>query len=74
MSPEAEELTPRGRHAFDFEPMPPGPKPLVNLKRNPNGTNDLGTLVGDYRNPILKPEAVEIVKKHGEISLNGHAS
>ena len=28
-------------------------------------------LVGDYANPILKPEAAEIVKRHGEISLSG---
>ena len=27
--------------------------------------------VGDYTNPILKPEAAEIVRKHGEISLTG---
>jgi hypothetical protein len=64
---------PWGRHAFNFEPMPSGPQPLVNLIRKPDGTNDLGTLVGDYRNPILKPEAAEAVKKHGEISLSGHA-
>jgi len=28
-------------------------------------------LVGDYTNPILKPHAAEVVKKHGEISLSG---
>jgi hypothetical protein len=27
--------------------------------------------VGDYTNPILKPEAAEIVKKHGEIEFGG---
>ena len=27
--------------------------------------------VGDYTNPILKPQAAEVVKKHGEISLTG---
>jgi hypothetical protein len=30
-------------------------------------------LVGDYSNPILKPEAAEIVRKHGELELNGGA-
>ena len=30
-------------------------------------------LIGDYTNPILKPEAAEIVKKRGEISLSGVA-
>jgi hypothetical protein len=28
-------------------------------------------LVGDYTNPILKPQAAEVVTKHGEISLAG---
>ena len=64
---------PWGRHAFNFEPMPSGPQPLVNLSRNPNGTNNLGTLVGDYHNPILKPEAAAVVKQHGDMSLSGHA-
>ena len=27
--------------------------------------------VGDYTNPILKPQAAEVVKKHGEIELSG---
>jgi hypothetical protein len=27
--------------------------------------------VGDYSNPILKPQAAEVVKKHGEIELSG---
>lgn len=30
-------------------------------------------LVGDYTNPILKPEAAEIVRKHGELELHGGA-
>lgn len=64
---------PWGRHAFNFEPLPSGPQPLVNLNRNPDGTNNLGTLVGDYRNPILKPDAAEVVRQHGEMSLSGHA-
>ena len=64
---------PWGRHAFNFEPLPSGPQPLVNLNRNRDGTNNLGTLVGDYRNPILKPEAAAVVKQHGEMSLSGHA-
>jgi hypothetical protein len=28
-------------------------------------------LIGDYTNPILKPEAAQIVKKAGEIALAG---
>jgi hypothetical protein len=39
--------------------------------REPTGEGRLTQLVGDYTNPILKPPAAEIVKKHGEISLIG---
>jgi hypothetical protein len=62
---------PWGRNAFNFEPMPSGPRPLVNLARVPSGTNDPGKLVGDYHNPILKPDAAEIVRRNGEISIAG---
>jgi len=64
---------PWGRNAFSFEPLPDGPQPLINLKRGANGGSDLGQLVGDYRNPILRPEIAEVVKKNGEISISGHA-
>jgi hypothetical protein len=53
-----------------FEPLRSGPTSLVNRSRR-NGIADLLQLVGDYTNPILKPEAAEVVKKHGEISLHG---
>ena len=62
-----------GRNSFGLEPLAAGPVPLVNLKRLKNGTSDGQALVGDYRNPILKPEAAEIVKKRGEVSLSGNA-
>jgi len=54
-----------------FEPLPSGPTALVNRSRRPNGTGDILKLAGDYANPILKPEAAEIVKSHGELGLNG---
>jgi len=53
-----------------FEPLASGPTSLVNLSRR-GITSDNRQLVGDYRNPILKPEAAEIVRKHGEMSLAG---
>src|SRR5262249_33228371 len=31
-------------------------------------------LVGEYTNPILKPQAAEFVKKHGEMELSGAGS
>ena len=54
-----------------FEPMPSGPTSLVNRMRRPNGTGDVLKLVGDYTNPILKPEAAEVVKMHGALGLKG---
>jgi hypothetical protein len=54
-----------------FEPLPSGPTALVNRSRRENGTGDILKLDGDYTNPILKPQAAEVVKKHGELGLNG---
>ena len=47
-----------------------GPGPVTNRSRR-NGRRDIYQYVGEYTNPILKPEAADIVKKHGEISLTG---
>ena len=38
---------------------------------SPNGVSNVYELVGDYTNPILKPEAAKIVKQNGEISRKG---
>jgi hypothetical protein len=54
-----------------FEPLASGPTALVNRSRRPDGTGNNRQLVGDYTNPILKPEAAEVVKKHGELERNG---
>src|ERR1041385_4032426 len=61
------------RTTFGYDLPPPGvtPSPLRNLARRANGTSEAFKLVGDYNNPILKPEAAKIVKQHGEISLTG---
>jgi hypothetical protein len=53
-----------------FEPPAAGPGPVLNRMRR-NGTGNFQQLVGDYTNPILKPQAAAIVKQHGEISLSG---
>jgi len=53
-----------------FEPLPSGPTALVNLSRR-GITSDNRQLVGDYKNPILKPAAAATVKRLGEISLAG---
>ena len=47
-----------------------GPGPVKNLTRR-NGVPDIYKLIGDYNNPILKPQAAEAVKKQGEIELTG---
>src|SRR6266702_5362503 len=54
-----------------FEPLPSGPTTLVNRSRRANGTGEILKLNGDYTNPILKPEAAAVVKKHAELGLNG---
>ena len=52
-----------------FEPLASGPTSLVNLSRRERGVSNNMQLVGDYRNPILKPQTAETVKKFGEMSL-----
>src|SRR5215467_14448688 len=60
-----------GKNAFNFEGTPSGPQPLRNLSRLPNGKANAGQLVGDFRNPILTPEAAAIVKQKGELAIAG---
>src|SRR5215831_3298519 len=61
-----------------FEPPASGPGPVTNrlrLRGGPQrGVSDPRQLVGDYTNPILKPQAAEFVKKHGETELSGAGS
>jgi hypothetical protein len=57
------------RTTFGYDLPASGVGPLKNLERRPNGTSNAFRLVGDYKNPILKPEAAEIVRQHGLISL-----
>jgi len=56
-----------GRNWFLFEPPLSGPGPIASKLRRPNGTLILIPIVGDYSNPILRPQAVEAVKKRGEL-------
>jgi hypothetical protein len=73
-------------YVWGFEPPPSGPGPVVNKARrrqifDPDGrplrtanaplVGDPFRLIGDYSNPILKPAAAEVVKKHAEITLTG---
>jgi len=64
-----------------FEPPASGPGPVVNAIRKPDGTRDAqapccrivteGGWVGDYTNPILKPEAQAAVKRYRDLSDTG---
>jgi hypothetical protein len=61
-----------------FEPPASGPGPITNRSRllvgPQRGVGNPIQLVGDYTNPILKPEAAGVVKKQGENELNGVGS
>ena len=52
-----------------YEPLASGPTSLRNRSRR-GGVSNVLQLVGDYTNPILKPETAQIVKKFGEMSTN----
>jgi hypothetical protein len=73
-------------YLYGIEPPASGPGPVVNKARRRQTLDVDGRplsaadapfvsaatqLVGDYENPILKPEAAEVVKKHAEMSLAG---
>ena len=55
---------------FTFEQPPSGPGPVVSRLRRPDGTMIL-SVVGDYTNPILRPEAAATIRKIGEGELDG---
>jgi hypothetical protein len=55
-----------------FEPPASGPGPILNRSRRArDGVGNANQFVGDYTNPILRPQAAEVVRKHGDISLAG---
>jgi hypothetical protein len=60
-----------GKNTFNFESMPVGASAMRNLSRLPNGKANAGQQVGDYNNPILKPEASATVKAKGELAKAG---
>jgi hypothetical protein len=61
------------RPYLGFEPPLSGPGPVVNRSRI-LGQSNINQFVGDHTSPILKPHAAEIVKKHGELELNGNGA
>jgi hypothetical protein len=61
-----------GHNFLLFEAPPAGPGPVVTRRHTPAGTL-MFNAVGDYTNPILKPEAAEVVKGSAEKELSGTA-
>jgi hypothetical protein len=59
------------RNSFAYETPSAGLGPVENASRLPSGGRDRTTLVGDYANPILNPNAAQIVKRFGEVSRSG---
>jgi len=59
------------RNAFDLEQPPSGPGPVVNTKKPIGGTSNVFELIGDHTNPILKPEAAEILKQRSAMIASG---
>jgi hypothetical protein len=53
---------------FNLEAPSSGPGPVVSRLRRPDGTI-MQSVVGDFTNPILRPDAAEVVKKNGELEL-----
>jgi hypothetical protein len=62
------------REYIGFEQPASGHGPIANRSRLPTGQSDLNRLVGDYTDPILKPQAAEIIKRRGEIALRGETA
>jgi hypothetical protein len=58
--------------SLGFGPPLSGPGPVRNKSRLSSGAGNFDLLVGDYGSPILKPEAAEVVRQRGELSLAGH--
>ena len=60
-----------GRDWAFLEQPASGPGPIVSALKNADGTFNTQALVGDYNNPMLKPEAVQQLKRRGQTSLRG---
>ena len=68
-----------GRDMLFFEPPPSGPGPIVRAERSAGGNivplapccGIVSSWFGDPNNPILKPQAAEIVRSFADLSLRG---
>jgi hypothetical protein len=55
---------------FNLEQPSSGPGPVVSRLRRTDGSI-IQSVVGDYTNPILRPEAAATIRKIGEMELSG---
>jgi len=63
-----------GRTNFNLEQPPSGPTFIGNTLKKRDGTiDDDAARVGDFTNPILRPEAAQILRLHGEFSRTGQS-
>ena len=56
-----------GRNTIDFTAPVAGKGPVKNISGSRN------VMVGDYKDPMLKPWAAEIIRRNGEIARTGDA-
>ncbi len=61
-----------GHNFLLFEPPSTGPHPVATKLRTRAGTL-MFNAVGDYTNPILRPEAAAVVKRNADRELSGDA-
>jgi hypothetical protein len=64
---------PWARTSLGFESPATGRGPIKNRVTRPDGTSNFGRLVGDYTDPLLKPQAAAALKALGDISLRNEA-
>jgi hypothetical protein len=63
-----------GRTNFNLEQPSSGPVFISNTMKKPDGTiDDDAARVGDFTNPILTPQAAQILREHGEFSRAGNS-
>jgi hypothetical protein len=71
-----------GDGIYCFSPPPSGPGPVSRVQRKSDGTvvvldrccSLTGRALDDYTNPLLKPEAAEVVRKSGDFQFRGEVT
>jgi hypothetical protein len=61
------------RTSLNYEAPLTARGPIKNRELRPNGGSNFSRLVGDYTDPLLKPQAAAALKKLGEASLRNEA-